>query len=542
MGLQETRQIIRHWGATWEDTRAAFQWAVPAEFNMAQACCEDWAQADPDRIALRHFDEAGREQAWSYGALSAASNRFANALRARGIGPGDRLAIYLSQGPETLIAHLAAYKTGAIALPLFTLFQEDALRYRLVDSGAAGVICEAGGVATITALWDDLPDLKAAWCISGAHDQIIDFKTDLERASPEFTLAPTPADTPALMIYTSGTTGDPKGVLHAHRVLLGHLPCIETSYEHFPRPGDIGWTPADWAWIGGLMDLAMPCLYYGVPLLSHRMRKFDPDAAYHFLKTTGASTLFLPPTALKLMRQASVPEGLRVRVIGSGGESLGADLLDWAQGALGAPINEFYGQTECNLVVTTMRSMMEAPVGAMGKAIPGHDLAILDSAGAPVAPGEEGEIAVAAPDPVMFLRYWNKPQKTQEKFVGKWMRTGDLGRMDEAGFLTYSSRDDDVITSSGYRIGPSEIEACLTGHEDVVMAAVIGVPDPVRTEAVTAYVVLREGAEWSGLEAALIARVRARLSPHLAPRKVIPIEALPMTATGKIMRRALRDL
>jgi acetyl-CoA synthetase len=271
------------------------------------------------------------------------------------------------------------------------------------------------------------------------------------------------------------------------------------------------------------------------------MRKFDPEAAFRLIGEHRVRTLFLPPTALKLMRQARVPGEVGIRSVGSGGESLGADLHAWGREVLRAPINEIYGQTECNLVVSTCHAAMEMKPGAMGLAVPGHEVAVLDAAGAEVAPGVTGEICVRAPDPVMFLGYWRQPAKTAEKVRGGWLRTGDLGVRDEAGYFTYVSRDDDIITSAGYRIGPTEIENCLTGHPDVVMAAAVGVPDPVRTEAVKAFVVLREGAEREGLAAALIERVKARVSPHVAPREVAFVESLPMTATGKIMRRELRE-
>ena len=207
-------------------------------------------------------------------------------------------------------------------------------------------------------------------------------------------------------------------------------------------------------------------------------------------------------------------------------------------------INEFYGQTECNLVLSSVAGAMEVKPGSMGQAIPGHEVTLLGEDGGPVEPGAMGEICVKAPDPVMFLRYWNLPEKTRDKFHDvdgvKWLRTGDLATRDAAGYFTFASRDDDVITSAGYRIGPSEIENCLMTHPDVTMAAVIGVPDPLRTEAVKAVVVLRDGCASDGMEKALIQLVRDRISPHVAPRSVDFVDQLPMTATGKIMRRELR--
>ena len=392
------------------------------------------------------------------------------------------------------------------------------------------------------ALAFDLPELDLVYSTSPrAQSPVLSLWGEISRANGPWNTVETLADDPAVLIYTSGTTGPPKGVLHAHRFLLGHLPSVECHHEGFPKPGDTGWTPADWAWIGGLMDMAMPCLYFGVPLISHRMRKFDPEKAFRLIRDQQVRNLFLPPTALKLMRAANAPAGLNVRSVSSGGESLGADLLDWGRRVLGAPINEIYGQTECNLVLASCAGSMPVRPGSMGRAVPGFDVGIIDADGTPLPAGSQGEIAVRAPNPVMFLEYWGQPEATARKFVNGWMRTGDIGVMDEEGYFTFVSRDDDVIISAGYRIGPSEIENCLSEHPDVVMAAVVGVPDELRTQVVKAFVVLREGARWAGLEQQLIERVRARISPHVAPRSIERMIALPMTATGKIMRRELRE-
>ncbi len=526
----------------WDEIARDFRWHIPSHFNIAERCCDSWARGAPGKLALIELAEDGSRREWSYGQLKAASDRLANALRARGLRRGDRLAILLPQGPAVLIAHFAAMKLGAVALPLFTLFGPEALSYRLGDSSARMLVTDGDNLPKIMELWSDLPELKEVFALSGARAPARDFWAEIAAAAETLERVETAAEDPAMMIYTSGTTGAAKGCLHAHRFLLGHLPSMELHQEGFPQPGDCGWTPADWAWIGGLMDMAIPCLYYGVPLVSRRMRKFDPDEAYALIAAERVRNLFLPPTALKLMRAAKVPDRVDVRSVSSGGESLGAEMLAWGQEVLRAPINEIYGQTECNLLVATVTGLIGTRPGAMGKAVPGHEMAVIDAAGRPLPPGELGEIAVRRGTPVMFLEYWNKPDKTAEKFRGDWMLTGDLGRCDAEGWFTYVARADDVITSAGYRIGPSEIEDCLMGHPDVAMAAAVGAPDALRGEVVKAFVVLRPGAAWGGdLETALIARVRERVSPHVAPRQVVAMESLPMTATGKILRRELRD-
>ncbi len=536
----DTRRAIRQ-PCDWDALRARFRWRVPARFNIAEAACDSWARTAPGREAIRHVRADGTADAWSYGQLKSASDRLALAFAARGIGRGDRVAVLLPQCPEVMVTHFAAMKLGAIVLPLFTLFGPDALAYRLADSGARIAVTDAENLDKLAALAPDLPELRQI-VVTGLRPPApwLGFEDEIAKATGNLTPVETGADDPAILIYTSGTTGPPKGALHAHRFLIGHLPSVELQHEFLPQPGDVGWTPADWAWIGGLMDLAMPCLYHSVPLVSRRFAKFDPDEAFALIASERVRSLFLPPTALKLMRQARVPPGVDIRSIGSGGESLGPDLHDWGREVLNAPINEIYGQTECNLVISTCHGAMRLRPGTMGRAVPGHEVAVLDAEGRP-ATGEMGEICVRAPDPVMFLGYWNRPEATAAKVKNGWLRTGDLGTCDDEGYFRFVSRDDDVITSAGYRIGPTEIENCLTGDADVLMAAAVGLPDPVRTEVVTGFVVLRPGAASDGVEERLIDRARRAVGPHAAPRRIVLVDSLPMTATGKVMRRSLRD-
>jgi acetyl-CoA synthetase len=325
-------------------------------------------------------------------------------------------------------------------------------------------------------------------------------------------------------------------------VLRGHLPGVELPHDFFPRPGDLFWTPADWAWIGGLLDVLLPSLFHGVPVLCHRFGKFDPEAAMALMAAHSVRNVFMPATALRLLQAATPPAAPRLRTLASGGETLGGALLDWGRAVLGVTINEFYGQTECNLVVGNNAALFPPRPGSMGRAIPGHRVAIVDETGLELPPGRPGEIAIACPDPVMFLGYWNRADATAQKFRGNWMLTGDTGTQDEEGYFRFAARADDVITSAGYRIGPGPIEDCLCSHPAVAMAAVVGVPDPARTEIVKAWVVLKPGCAASdALAAALQAWVRERLAAHEYPRAVVFTDALPMTATGKIMRKELRQ-
>lgn len=519
--------------------RAGFAWRVPKRFNIAQAVVD---RHDPDALALIHVAADGKTRDWRFGEIARASARLAHVLKAQGLTRGDRLAILLPQAPETAIAHVAAYRSGLVAVPLFTLFGPDALAYRLSDSGARAVVTDPEGWIKLQSIRDQLPaDLVALVVGQGAHGNgALDFDLACARASDDFPALDTGADDPALIIYTSGTTGSPKGALHAHRVLLGHLPGVEWPHDRFPQAGDRFWTPADWAWIGGLLDVLLPSWLHGVAVIAHRMAKFEPDRAADLIRRHGARNLFMPPTALKLMRDAP-GDRLDIRSVASGGEPLGEALLEWGRARFGKTINEFYGQTECNLVVGQSGDWRMKP-GSMGRPIPGHEVAVVNEAGAIMRPDELGTIAIRRPDPVMFLGYWNRPEATAEKFAGDWLLTGDQGRMDADGFLWFVGRDDDVITSAGYRIGPGELEECLLRHPAVALAAVVGLPDELRTERVAAFVVLRTGVEPDqALATELQAFVKDRVAAHAYPREIRFRDSLPMTTTGKIMRRVLRD-
>ena len=522
-----------------------FRWQIPKSYNMAASISDRWAAGDPDRLALRHVHEDGKREDWSHGTLNVAANRFANALQAMGIERGDRVALLLPQAPQTAIAHIAIYKIGAIAVPLAALFGLEALKYRLGNSGAKAIVTNAAGLEKLDAVRGDLPGLTLAISIDGPADDVIGFDGLLERGAADFETVRTMADDPALMIYTSGTTGQPKGVLHGHRVLPGHLPGIQMSQNFMPQEGDLLWTPSDWAWAGGLLNALFPALHLGVPVVSYGFRKFDPEHAFRLMETEGIRNAFIPPTALKMMRSVERPASrfaLKLRSVGSAGEALGRETFDWFRDEFGFAVNEFYGQTECNAILGSCAPAGVSRSGAIGRAIPGHEVAIIDGNGHLLPSESLGQIAVRRPDPVMFLRYWDKPAATAEKFIGDWMLTGDQGLMDEDGYVHFVGRDDDVITSASYRIGPGEIEDCLLTHPSVALSAAIGKPDPLRTEIVKAYVVLKAGvAQSPELEQDIRSYVRDRLSAHEYPREIEFVDQLPMTTTGKVIRRKLRE-
>ena len=499
-----------------------FRWDIPARFNIATACCDRHADGS-GRLALIYVDEDGAATRTSFDAVSEMSRRFANVLKADGLVRGDRVAVFLSQSLELPIAHLAAFRSGMVSIPLFALFGEDALEFRLSNSGAKAIVTDESGWEKLKKIRDRLPDLKNIYVIGdAAHAGTKPFWSALKAASAEFATVDTSADDPGLIIYTSGTTGNPKGALHAHRVVLGHLPNVEMCHDFMPKPGDLMWTPADWAWIGGLINALFAFWYHGVPIVGHRARKFEPQAAMQMMADHGIRNVFLPPTALKLMRQADVRHpGVKLRSIFTGGESLGGELLDWVRATFGVDAHEVFGQTECNLVVGSNSKLFPIRPGSMGKATPGFDVRILNEQGEELPRGQRGVIGVRQPNPCTMLEYWRNPEATAKKYAGDFLLTGDLGIQDEDGYFWYVSREDDVITTAGYRVGPSEIEHTLMKHPAVAMSAVVGIPDPIRTESIKAWIVLRPGfAPGDALAREIQEFVKVQLAAHEYPRFV----------------------
>jgi len=528
--------------ADYDSLVAGFRWQIPERYNIAADACDAWARRDPDRRALIEFGPEGTRRELSYRTLARLSNRLANALTAKGIARGDRVAVFLPQVSETAVAHLAIYKMGAVALPLAAVFGPEALRFRLADAGVRALITNRAGAEKVAGIRDALPALGLVVSIDGTESGAEDYGTLVDRASDRFETVDTGADEPAMMIYTSGTTGPPKGALHGHRVLLGHIPGVQMHHDFLPQPGDRIWTPADWAWAGGLLNVLLPALKLGVPVVARRFDRFDPEEAWRLMVDAEVRNAFIPPTALRMLKAAPPPAGVALRSIGSGGESLGRGTFDWGRETLGLTINEFYGQTECNLVLSSCAAIGVNKGGAIGRAVPGHEVAVVDADGREVPRGTQGTIAVKAPDPVMFLTYWNNDQAMADKFRGDWLMTGDQGTMDEDGYVTFVGRDDDVITSAGYRIGPTEIEDCLVAHPAVQLAAVVGKPDAIRTEIVKAFVLLRPDVEPAETLASEIqGHVRDRLSAHEYPREIEFVEEMPLTTTGKVIRRVFRD-
>lgn len=531
----------------------AFEWEIPDSFNMARYVCDRWAATDGDRDAIYADDGSEHHETYTFTDVHEHACAAANHLRDRGVERGDRIGINMRQRPETIIAHVAAWKLGAVSVPLSTLFGTDAVRYRLDDAGAVACFVGESNVDTVRDVAGDVASLDTTVTVGEVTPEDDEHPLDelLTTNGTTFETVETSAEDDAIIIYTSGTTGDPKGVLHAHRVLLGNLPLVVTAFCNLElHDSDVFWTPSEWAWVATLFDVVFPTLYYGLPIVAHTAdEEFDPETAMQIIERYSVTNYFAPPTALRMMEQLENPgrwDVSSVRCVPSGGESLGRSIVDWAEEVFdGAAVHEAYGQTEANMIAGDCTRLVESREQKIGPRAPGHEIEIVDprTAESTVERGETGEIAVRYEgNPVCFKEYWNEPGKTRSKVRNGWLLTEDLGSMDEEGYIEFHSRKDTVIISAGYRIGPVEIEEALAGHEAVADAGVIGVPDDERGEVPKAFVVLAAGCEPDeALKSRLRDDVRGRLAEYEYPRRIEFVDELPKTSSGKIRRSSLEE-
>ena len=524
---------------------ANFRWHVPPHFNIAQACCGQWARRpDADsRVAIRAHGEG---TTLTFAQLQAGANRLSHKLVQLGVQRGDRVAIVMPQRFETAIAYMAVFQVGAVAMPLSILFGPEALEYRLQNSEAVIAVCDEASKPNVEGMRSACPALREVIEVSDADGHAADFEA-----------VRTLAGEGAVLIYTSGTTGPPKGALIPHRAMIGNLPGFVCSHNWFGFDGRknesseaVFWSPADWAWTGGLMDALLPSLYFGRPIVAYNGR-FSPEVAFTLMQEHGVTHSFLFPTALKAMMKA-YPEPrkqfkLNLQGLMSAGEAVGDAVFAYCRDELGVTVNEMFGQTEINYVVGNCARYWPARPNSMGRPYPGHRVAVIDEEGNECAPGVAGDVAVnrhdvhGDPDPIFFLGYWKNESATRNKYTGDWCRTGDLATRDKDGYLWYQGRADDVFKAAGYRIGPSEIENCLVKHPAVANAAVVPKPDRERGALVKAFVVLAPGVTGDArLVAELQLHVKGKLAPYEYPKEIEFIDALPMTTTGKVQRRVLR--
>ncbi len=546
------KELTVHGAKSLADAHARHRWQISSDYNVAVDCL-DRPFHKKDAVALYYEDDEGHTATYTFGQMREASCRMANALRGLGIGRGDVVAVHTPQRPETAILHMALYRLGAIGLPISKLFGPDAIRYRLENSSAKAILMEPETVAKLDGVRDSVATLRQvivcggkAAGLGGAKVDGLDFDDLLAKGAEQFTPdRASQAEDALLLMYTSGTTGDPKGVLHAHRYVLGHNG-IDYSYN-FLRDGDLYYSPADWAWAGGLLDGLLAIWPYGIPVLAYRSKaRFDPDVTLRLLEKYGASVGLYPPTALKTLREVKKPrekyKSLKLRCIVSGAEPVSPELSRWVDEELKVEFNQGFGQTEANYFIGTCGALEPYRLEPLGKAFPGHRVEVVDAEGKPVKHGEIGEIAIGKESPVVMREYWKNPEAMQEKFKGEWCVTGDMGYADDEGYFYFQGRGDDVIKTSGYRVGPAEIEAKIIEVKGVASCAVIGVSDPQRGQAIKAFIKVMAGTEKSdALIREIQEHVKKKLAAHEYPREIEFIDEFPMTVTGKVRRRDLRD-
>lgn len=518
----------------------SFEWNVPSRMNIASEVFDRWS-ADRGRIALYVERADGGRDVWSYWELACLSKRYANFLRSLGVDRGDRVALVMEQGVELAALHLAIYSLGAIALPMSHLYGPETFMHILTDSQAKAIVVSRGPAQKIRPIRSDLPNLKIFVVNDVAQEGEISL-ADAAGQSPEFEPIDVDADEPALLVYTSGSSGHPKGALHGHRILEGYLLTFRLFFNIQFDESTVFYTPSDWAWVGGLLDILLPALVLGHPVVADEQR-FSAERAFEVIERNGVTHAFFAPTALKMMAQVPHPRNtfrLDLRVIASGGESVADELHAWAERDLGAVINEFYGLTEVNHVIGGCEALGTGRPGWMGLPYPGRTTSVLNDEGIEVAVGEVGEIGVRPGDPTQMLEYWGKPEATASRVRHGWIMTGDQAVRDEEGYIKYLGRDDDMVSSAGYRIGPAEVEECLLRHPAISEVGIIPVPDATRGQIVMAVIVLAEGYEASDqLTRDFQQLVKNQLAAYKYPRVIEYLQEMPKTTTGKINRKLL---
>lgn len=528
----------------YENTHAAFEWDLPETFNFGGDVVDVWAR-DPERLALIWCNAEGEEERYTYADIAALTNKFANVLKASGLEKGDRVLIVLPRIPAWQIALVACTKLGVIPIPCITMLTRKDLDYRFDHSEAKGIITTVENCGKVDP--NRVLALRLAVCGGDAAPAgWLSYEAAMDAASEAFDPVSVAVDDPAILYYTSGSTGNPKGVTHGARSLYTWRG--SAWYWLDLRPGDTIWCTADTGWskagtsiLFGPWSCGATALFYDGP--------FEPAKRFGILKKYNVSVFCAAATELRRLVSEQPPaDGLpALRLTVSAGESVNPEIVTRWKDLTGAQLLDGYGQTETLMTVLNYPSMTVKP-GSMGRPLPGVDMAVLSDDGDGLAEIDQpGRLAMKLPNPQLMLGYWRDPDRTAASIAKvdgtEWFVTGDRARCDADGYLFYEGRDDDVIGSAGYRIGPMEVENALIEHPAVQESAVVGSPDADRGEIVCAYVVLNSGFEAGDtLIKELQDFVKASTAPYKYPRKIVFTAELPKTVTGKIRRRDLRDL
>jgi len=509
---------------TYAQLRAGHRWRVPARYNMAVDVAD---RHDRDAPALIYEDHTGAHVEVAWGQVQDRSRQVAAYLHRIGVRKGDRVAVLLPQRPDTPATYLGVLRTGAIMVTLSLLWADDPIRDRIADCTPAVVLADADG----------LPRLAG---IDGTRLVDVDDPA-ITATEPDFPDVPTHPDDPALIFYTSGTTGPAKGIVHAHRSLLGHN---EFRYCHDLHAGDVFHGVGDWAW--SMAKLLGPLRAGAVHLVYRPQRGLDPAGLLDAMRRNGVTHGLVNPTFLRKVRLALPDAGSRFpqrfRTICCANEPLRPELMDWFADQFGTQLLDYYGSTESYPLLGNLPGLPVRP-GSVGRPLPGWHVALLDADEQPVPPGQPGEICLRArSNPQYPLGYWRRPQDSARDFGGAWFHTKDEAVVDDDGFYWVRGRVDDVIKTSGYRIGPDEVEEVVRGLDAVADAGVVGVADPVKGQALEVWVEPTDpGTAGDELAARIAAHIRSGYSAFAQPRAVRFVDALPRSATGKVRRAQLRE-
>ncbi|MCT9096324.1 acyl-CoA synthetase [Haloarchaeobius sp. HME9146] len=529
---------------SWDDIYAEADWDAPDRLNIGHEVCDRHAE-DRSRVALYYVGTDGETETVPFWELRDRSNRFANVLDDL-VDEGDRVFSYMPRVPEHYVALVGTLKTGAVWGSVNERFGPDGISYRLDDCDAKVVVTTAKNRDTIDRALEDAPSVEHVIVLSrdgrGIRQGDISFRAAVEDASREYEPAETGGEDDALLYYTSGTTGLAKGVQHKHRWVAGVAATQRFAVDL--QPEDCYWSTGDLGWLTGPIN-TLGAWFWGATLFTYE-GEFDPETWADLLDEYPISVLFSVPTAYRMLRaNEEVLDGksLDLRHALSIGEPLSGGVVEWAEDRLGVTVHDTYGQTETGNMIINNYPTMDVKPGSMGRPLPGIEAAVVDpETGEELEPGETGEIAQRGDYPCFFAGYWQKPEKTEDCFVNDWYLSGDLAHVDEDGYFWFEGRADDVILSSGYRIGPFEVESSLGEHPAVAEAAVVPKPHEERGNIVKAYVVCTDEYEGSdALVTELQNHVKDELSAHEYPREIEFVEELPKTVTGKIRRTELRD-
>lgn len=530
---------------------SSYQWLVPDQFNIAQACLQRWAAnaAEGRRIALLHEDASGQRTEWSYRRLADVSNRLANGLKKMGVQKGDRVALIMAQRPEAVAAALAVLGAGAVLVPLSPQLGSDGLGARLRDAEARCIIADSTAAPELAIIMEQCPGIQQLVALGFENDYTLSWRSLQARESTSFQTVATRADDAAVLLYTAGTTGMPKGVLHAHRVLIGVLPAFVAAQNWFPHSADLFWSPVDWTTAPGFLHGLFSVMYFGRRLVTTELPVRGAEAI-SLLNRLPVTNVLLLPSDLALMQEAAVggvpTDKLSLRAICTTGEMLSPTLREWAASCLGVPANEIYGLTEAPGIVGHSYERWPLRAGSMGRPIPGHRVALLNAQGQPCRTGSAGQLALhrfdahGYPDPGLFLSYWGNEPLTQARYHEDWFLTGDMASVDEDGYFWFLGRVDDVFRAGGHRVSPMEIEDCLKQHPGVLNVAIIPKPQGSQGHTIKAFVVAAPGIDQAGLEAALQTHVCERLASWQMPQEIEFIDRLPTTVDGQVRRHVLR--